>query len=273
MGFASLIEIAVVTLYLAGSAFYPAGMLGQKPYLRRIAGICTGGGFALHTLRLILAFAADKHAVFYQGELYLSLMAWLMLVVFFYGWWKKRLEFLALAASPLALVAYLSSLTLPESVVKMPQKLSALFFTLHIGSLFISISLLAMASMAGVFFLHIDRKIKLKEKLEGFRKDLPSLNAFDLANKWAVLWGFPLYSVGLLTGFVWGRFTWGKLLTWDPKEIISLCIWGVFAFLFHQRLTAGWRGKVAAQFAIAVFVFSILSLVGVNFLAESHHNF
>jgi len=273
MEFANLIEIAVVALYLVGAILYPAGMLGRRPALMRTAGLTAGGGLVLHTLQIALLFASDKAMTFTQGGLYFSLMAWVMLVVFFAVTWRKKLEFMALATSPLALLLYLSSMALPDSVIKLPETLSGVFFTLHIGALFVSISLLAMAFAAGALFLNIEKKIKAKEKLEGFRKDLPSLNTFDLANKWAVNWGFPLYSLGLLTGFIWGRFTWGKLITWDPKEIVSLAIWMLYAFLFHQRLTQGWRGNKAAKLAMLVFVFSIASLVGVNFLTQSHHNF
>ncbi|MBU1004120.1 MAG: cytochrome c biogenesis protein [Proteobacteria bacterium] len=273
MEFANLIEIGVVALYLSGAALYPVAMLKRKPALMRLAGLTAGGGFALHTLCIGLMFASTKQMTFTQGGLYFSLMAWMLLLVFFVTSWRKKLEFMGLAASPLALLLYLSSIALPDSVVKMPETFSGLFFTLHIGSLFVSLSLLAMAFAAGALFLNIEKKIKTKEKIEGFHKDLPSLNTFDLANKWAVNWGFPLYSLGLLAGFVWGRFTWGKLLTWDPKEIVSLLIWTLYAYLFHQRLARGWRGGKAAKLAMLVFVFSIASLVGVNFLTQSHHNF
>ncbi|WP_461209416.1 cytochrome c biogenesis protein CcsA [Desulfocurvus sp. DL9XJH121] len=273
MELTNLIEYAVVALYFAASALFPSGMVGRRQGLMRLAGLCTAGGFALHTLRLVLAFAASKQATLSQGGLYFSLLAWVVLCVFLVVWWRKRLQFMALAAAPLALLLYLASMSIPLSVIKLPGTLSVLFFTLHIGSLFVSLSLLAMAFVAGVLFVHIDKKIKAKEKIEGFRKDLPSLNTFDMTNKWAVLWGFPLYSLGLLAGFVWGRFQWGRLITGDPKEIATLIIWGIYAYLFHQRLAMGWRGRKAAILAMMVFVFSVVSLVGVNFLTKSHHNF
>lgn len=273
MEWTSLIEYAVVALYFSAAALFPTGMIGRRQPLMRLAALCTVGGFGLHTLRIALAFAAFRQATFSQGGLYFSLLAWVVLGLFLIIWWRKRLEFMALAAAPLALLLYLASMSIPQSVIKLPGTLSGLFFTLHIGSMFVSISLLAMAFAAGALFVHIDGKIKAKEKLTGFRKDLPSLNTFDLANKWAVLWGFPLYSLGLLAGFVWGRFEWGRMITGDPKEIVTLIIWGVYAYLFHQRLAMGWRGRKAALLAMMVFVFCVVSLVGVNFLTKSHHNF
>lgn len=274
MEFASLLEIAVVALYFLGAVLFPGGMLGQRPALKRAAAVCAAGGLAVHTLEIALLFAAGGHKTFLSGGLYYSLMAWLLLVVYFVIWWRKRLDFLALGASPLALMLYLSSISIPAAkVVRLPDNFAGLFFTLHIGSLLTALVFLAMAFAAGLLFLHIEKKIKAKEKLTGFRRDLPSLNTFDLANKWAVLWGFPLYTLGLLSGFVWGRFTWGRLITWDPKEIVSMCIWVLYAYVFHQRLAMGWRGRKAALLTMTVFVLSMLSLVLVNFLVPSHHNF
>ena len=269
----NLIEYAVVALYFSGAALFPLGMVYRRPGLKRMASVCAAGGFLLHTLRLVLDFAVNKHMTFSQGGLYFSLLAWVVLGGFLLVWWRKRLDFMALAASPLALLLYLASMAIPASVVTMPKTLSGLFFTLHIGSMFVSLTLLAMAFVSGVLFINIESKIKAKEKLEGFRKDLPSLNTLDLANKWAVVWGFPLYSLGLLAGFVWGRFQWGKLITGDPKEAVTLLIWAVYCYLFHMRMAMGLRGRKSALLAIMVFVFSVVSLVVVNFLTKSHHNF
>ncbi|GAB6176664.1 cytochrome c biogenesis protein CcsA [Desulfobaculum senezii] len=267
------LPIGITLLYSLGAALFIGGMLGVRPGLKKAAGVASGAGFGLHTISLALFFNQMGYSGFLEGGFHLSLLGWVLLAIFFTLWWRLKLDFLALAASPLALLLYLSSVTLPGSKVLMPKALAGSFFMLHIGSLFFSLAFLAMAFAAGVLFIHLERKIKTKEKLTGFRKDLPSLNTFDRANYHAVVFGFPLYTVGLLSGFIWGRFAWGRIITGDPKEVVSILIWLVYAYLFHQRLAVGWRGRKAALLAIAVFLFSVLSLVVVNFMMPSHHNF
>lgn len=148
-----------------------------------------------------------------------------------------------------------------------------MFFGLHIGTLFLSFGLLAMAFGAGVIFLRLERKIKSKEPLNNFDKDMPALATFDRVNHVAVMAGFPLYTIGMASGFVWARLAWGRLLSADPKEIVSIFVWFVFAWLFHQRLAQGWRGRKAAKAVIWLFAISVFSLIGINVFMPTHHSF
>lgn len=262
----------VAAFYLAVAILFIAGMLGRKAGLKRTASCLAAVGFTLHTVALAGRVAELGSEAFSQGPFYLSLLSWALLLTFFVVRRTMRMEFLALTTAPLALILFLVSLAFSSKVI-LPKALAGPFLALHIGSLFVSIALLAMAFGAGAIFIQLERKIKTKEKLSDFNKDLPSLAAFDTANHWSVVIGFPLFTLGLITGFVWGHFTWGKAITWDPKEVVSVVIWLLYAYLFHQRLTAGWRGRKAALLAILVFVFSLVSLAGVNFLLPTHHSF
>ena len=278
MGFDKLVEIAVLLLYLAGTGLYVGGMLGSRGGVKRAGAACSMAAFTLHSVDLALRLTALPPDMLVSDMLvrsgfYLSLLAWVQWLVFYLLWWRLRLDYLALAASPLALLLFVSSLTAQSLKVSMPQALSGVFFGLHIAALFIALTLLAMAFVSGIVFLRLEGKIKSKEKLAGFSKDLPSLNAFDAVNKLAVVVGFPLYTLGLLTGFIFGQLTWGGIMIKDPKIIVSTCTWLLYAYLFHQRLAVGWRGRKAAKLAMTVFCISILSLLVVNFFVPSVHGF
>nr|YP_009667520.1 Heme attachment to plastid cytochrome c [Trentepohlia odorata]QCW57823.1 Heme attachment to plastid cytochrome c [Trentepohlia odorata] len=47
--------------------------------------------------------------------------------------------------------------------------------------------------------------------------------------------GFPLFTLGLLSGAVWANSAWGSYWSWDIKEVGSFIHWLVLTFYFHCR--------------------------------------
>jgi cytochrome c-type biogenesis protein CcsB len=54
--------------------------------------------------------------------------------------------------------------------------------------------------------------------------------------------GFPLLTLGILSGAVWANEAWGSYWNWDPKETWALITWVIFAIYLHTRITKGWNG-------------------------------
>ena len=269
----SLLFHLVLAGYFAGATLYLLGVVTARPWLRQAGAACTMAGFAFHTADLGILLGTEYGTALLSGEFYFSLLAWSLLAICLFLWWRLRLGMLGLLTAPLALFLFLSSQAVTATRIPLPKALSGLFFGLHIGALFLAISLLAMACGAGVAYLFLERKIKTKEKLTGFAKSLPALSTCDTVNRWAVAVGFPLYTVGLLSGFIWAKLTWNKIFSYDPKEITAIAIWLLFAFLFHQRLFLGWRGRKTARLAIWIFSLSLVSMLCINFFVPTHHSF
>ena len=265
--------ILVLAAYFFGATLHLLGVVSGRKKLRHAGEALTVSGFALHTMDLLVLLAAEGGAALLLGEFYFSLLAWSLLLICLFLWWRLRLEMLGLLAAPLALFLFLSSQAVTAQRMPLPKALGGLFFGLHIGALFLAISLLAMACGAGVAYLYLERKIKTKEKLSGFSKALPALSTCDTVNRWAVGAGFPLYTVGLLSGFIWAKLTWNRIFSYDPKEILAIGVWLLFAFLFHQRLFLGWRGRKTAKLAIWIFGLTLVSLLVINFFVPTHHSF
>jgi ABC-type transport system involved in cytochrome c biogenesis permease subunit len=273
MGLADLILYAVMALYLIGSGGHICGIITRKERPKILGGAISGAGFALHGLSLGLMLFQTPSLALTSGEFYLSLFSWSLLLVLFILWIKLKLSFLGLIATPLALVLLLSSQAVTAARVPLPSSLAGLFFGLHIGTLFASMGLMAMACAAGAAYLKLEKRIKSKEKLTGMWASLPSLDKLDAANRIAVTVGFPLHTVGLLSGFIWAGLTWQRFFSWDPKEMAAVFTWLLFAYLFHQRLAFGWRGRKTAWLAIWVFGLSLASMLGINFFVKTHHSF
>nr|YP_009538413.1 heme attachment to plastid cytochrome c [Capsosiphon fulvescens]AWX64102.1 heme attachment to plastid cytochrome c [Capsosiphon fulvescens] len=85
--------------------------------------------------------------------------------------------------------------------------------------------------------------------------------------------GFPLLTIGILSGAVWANQTWGSYWSWDPKETWALITWFVFAIYLHTRISKGWTGKKSAFIALFGFMIIWICYLGVNLLGKGLHSY
>jgi cytochrome c-type biogenesis protein CcsB len=85
--------------------------------------------------------------------------------------------------------------------------------------------------------------------------------------------GFPLLTIGILSGAVWANEAWGSYWSWDPKETWALLTWLVFAIYLHTRLNRGWEGKKPAIIASLGFISVWICFLGVNLIGEGLHSY
>ena len=85
--------------------------------------------------------------------------------------------------------------------------------------------------------------------------------------------GFPLLTIGILSGAVWANEAWGSYWSWDPKETWALLTWLVFAIYLHTRLTKGWEGEKPALIASLGFITVWICFLGVNLIGEGLHSY
>jgi len=77
--------------------------------------------------------------------------------------------------------------------------------------------------------------------------------------------GFPLLTLGLILGSVWGQRAWGDWWGWDPKEMWSLASWLVYVGYFHFRYMFGKKfPRINALWAIAGLAVIVITLLWVN---------
>jgi cytochrome c-type biogenesis protein CcsB len=85
--------------------------------------------------------------------------------------------------------------------------------------------------------------------------------------------GFPLLTIGIISGAVWANEAWGSYWSWDPKETWALITWLVFAAYLHARITKGWQGRRPAILAATGFVVVWVCYLGVNLLGKGLHSY
>ncbi|MDR2503016.1 MAG: cytochrome c biogenesis protein CcsA [Deltaproteobacteria bacterium] len=273
MAFTNVLSTLVILLYALGSAGVFWGISASKARVRLMGAMSTWAGLALHTLLAMGVILLTPPEDLSRGH-FLQLLAWSILLAYFAGWKVLKSGFISVTASPLALLLFILAFCKSDGAqVEMPGALKELFIILHIGPLYASLGLLALAFGAALLFLHMDRKLKSKAKFTEFDRELPALGVYDRLNHLAVIFGFPLYTLGIAAGFIWAPQVWSGSGGWDPKEIFSLFVWFLYAVTFYLRIVRGWRGRKAALLLIAIFSISLFSLLGVNLFMPTRHGF
>ncbi|HKL49058.1 MAG TPA: c-type cytochrome biogenesis protein CcsB, partial [Desulfuromonadales bacterium] len=150
--------------------------------------------------------------------------------------------------------------------------LDSWWFPVHVALAFAGNAIFTIAFVAAIMYLLQERMLKSK-KFSTLYFRLPSLNTLDSINYKCLTFGFPLLTMGIISGAVWANAAWGGYWRWDPKETWALITWFLYAALLHGRLTVGWRGRRAAIFAIIGFLCLLFTFLGVNLLLSGEHSF
>ncbi len=102
---------------------------------------------------------------------------------------------------------------------------------------------------------------------------LPNSETLDRAAHRMVVFGFPIFTFGVIAGAVWAESAWGRFWGWDPKETWAFIAWIVYASYLHARATAGWRGRAAAWINVAGLVVMFFNLLYVNLVTTGLHSY
>ncbi len=120
----------------------------------------------------------------------------------------------------------------------------------------------AVAFVAGVMYLIQDGLLKSKRFNVLYTK-LPPLDFLDHLNQQSILMGFPLLTLGIITGAISAEFARGSYLNWNPEQTWALVTWVFYFIVLMGRITVGWRAKRAAYLTIIGFAGVILTFIGV----------
>lgn len=252
-------------LYLAAGVGAVVGMVLPSTRMSRGAAWGLGMGALAHGLVFATLHRVDSPPPLTDLASAVSFMAWIAVLFLLMLMWRLRLPALVAVAGPIAFLAvFVGTFALPASA-----EASAGFGPWPHAHVLLSSSGLAMlgvAGLAGSFFLIEHRRLKAKRSpFQRFR--MPSLEALDRVNAVALAAGFPLLTVGVLTGMVWVSAATASIWSGSEHEIWSLVAWAIYAGLVAARFLGRHAGRPAAASALGGFVFLLFAVVGLELLA------
>jgi cytochrome c-type biogenesis protein CcsB len=267
----SLFLVIATLCYLSGTVGYLVYLFRDQEQLHRISWTILLAGALFHGAALVMRTLNTGHLPVTTVQEALSLFAWVFVVTYLILQIWLQLRILGSFVSPLAVVFMVSSSLSPSHIMIKSEFFKSGWVIVHVASLFMANALFALAFSLGVMYLLQERHIKRKNF--GFLYErLPSLERLDSIAHCCLMSGFPLMTAGLITGFAYAAVVWHSPWNWDPKEILSLVTWIIYAVLVHERLAVGWRGRRAAWLSILGFSATLLTFVVANLLLSGHHS-
>jgi cytochrome c-type biogenesis protein CcsB len=162
-----------------------------------------------------------------------------------------------------------------DTIEPLVPALQSNWLTYHVITCFVGYGAFAVACAVSIMYLLRDTKEKRAAggEVTGLVGFFPPTKVLDDINYKAIMVGFPLLTLGIITGAAWANYAWGTYWSWDPKETWSLIVWFVYAAFLHARITRGWVGRRAAYLSIIGFMATIFCYLGVNLLLSGLHSY
>jgi cytochrome c-type biogenesis protein CcsB len=204
------------------------------------------------------------------SNLYESIIffAWTMALALILTRWKFRADTILLLGLPLVFLMMASPflMDLDTTIKPLIPALQSNWLVAHVFTCFLGYAGFAVSFVAAVAFLATGGS-------KGTDKAGRNAEILDQIVYKAILVGFPLLTIGIVTGAAWADYAWGSYWSWDPKETWSLITWLVYSAFLHARIARGWSGSRTAALSLLGFGAVLFTYLGVNWLGGLHSYF
>ncbi len=267
------LQTTAAALYLAAGVAAVLGLALPAKSILRGARWGLGLGALVQTLAFATLHRLDPAPALTDLAQVVAVMAWLAVLFTLLLATRFRLPGFV---PPVAFVAFLAAFgaTLPAPGPE-PGPGAAAAATIasggalpHAHVLLASAGLAAfgLAGLAGLFFLIEHRALKRRPPVRR-RIPLPSLEALDRVNRLALVLGFPLLSLGVVTGALWLDSRTGHWWSGNIHQTWMMIAWMIYLGLVGLRFAGRQGARQAAASALAGFAFLLFAVVGTGIVS------
>jgi cytochrome c-type biogenesis protein CcsB len=278
----SLLFNVTTFLFLISTVLFIAFLASRNSSIGLGASLAAFVGWGFETVAIILRWKESYdmgHGHAPLSNLYESVVFFAWTIILIYGIIEIKYKYRVVGAFvlPFALLGMAwAQLGLHSGIEPLVPALQSNWLLYHVITCFLGYAAFAVACGISIMYL-------IKAKAEGDTASdvqagsvigmFPSIRILDDLNYKAIMIGFPLLTLGIVTGAAWANYAWGTYWSWDPKETWSLIVWFIYAAFLHARITRGWVGKRAAWLSIIGFAATIFCYLGVNLFLSGLHSY
>ena len=271
----------VTFIYFFGTFFYLCYLAFRHEVIGKVATGVTLIGLIAHIASFLLRWKESYDLGYGHIPLsnqFESMVFFAMVIIFVYLIieFKYKIKTIGAFVTPFAsIILALTTITrsFSHEIQPLIPALQSNWLTYHVITCFLGYAGFAVSCGVSIMFLIKLNANDRKGRSGRLTKLLPDLDILEDINYKAIAIGFPMLTLGIITGAAWANYAWGSYWSWDPKETWSLITWFFYAAFLHARFTRGWRGKKAAILSIVGFGAVIFTYFGVNYVLAGLHSY
>lgn len=250
-----------IFLYLLGISLSVVGTVRRTTLAHRLSITFLVAAALLHLAVLVRVGVARERFPISNTAEFLLVLGWVVLTLYLLVWARWRIHAAGLVLPPLAALLVAISIGVVPGAQEPIAYGSQGWFVFHTAVSTIGLAALGVAFAMSVIYLVQDHALKAKWSIRVLER-LPSLEACDQITHQAILWGFPLLTLGILTGVAWNFVEHHRFWAVRAKETFPLLAWFLFAALLYARSVRGFRGRRSAYLTILGFALGLLTVLG-----------
>jgi cytochrome c-type biogenesis protein CcsB len=156
--------------------------------------------------------------------------------------------------------------------------LQSYWLSIHVTAMTLATGVFFVAAVLGILYIVADRyrarvAAGKAEPGNGLIARIPSADQLDKLTYRTVIFGFPVWTFGVIAGAIWADQAWGRYWGWDPVETWAFITWVLYAAYLHARATAGWRGMRAHIIQLLGFASLATNMLVVQVFITGMHSY
>ncbi len=255
-----------------------ASLWAAGPWVRSAVAL-SALGMLMHLVAVITRGLAVHRAPW--GNMYEFITALTCVAAIFFGYIVVRYRAWSLGVFVMGTVVI--ALGLAETLIYTPAgplvpALQSYWLSIHVTAMTLSTGIFFVAAVLGILYLIAERYRKRiaagKAKPgNGLIDRIPSAQTLDKLTYRTVVFGFPIWTFGVIAGAIWADQAWGRYWGWDPVETWAFITWVIYAAYLHARATAGWRGARAHFIQLLGFASLVTNMLIVQVFITGMHSY
>ncbi|MBV9092877.1 MAG: c-type cytochrome biogenesis protein CcsB [Streptosporangiaceae bacterium] len=179
--------------------------------------------------------------------------------------------------------AVVAVLGLAETVIytapgQLVPALQSYWLAIHVTAMTLATGIFFVAAVLGAVYLAVgrySRRVAAGRAVPGnpIVGRLPGMEQLDRLTYRTIVFGFPIWTFGVIAGAIWADQAWGRYWGWDPVETWAFITWVIYAAFLHARATAGWRGRRAHYIQLLGFASLIINIAIVQVFITGLHSY